>query len=394
MFIPSTPAPTGARIFAPRPWLATLVTMLTIALAAGTTWIGTEGDAHAARLKELVDVEGFRDNPLVGYGLVVGLQGTGDNSSDVATRQSLSRLMNHLGIEVDPTQIKAKNVAAVVVTARLPPFSKPGAKIDVTVSSISSAKSLQGGTLVSTPIKGADMRTYAVAQGSLSLGGFAVGGASGGSTKKNHATVGKIPGGGVLERGAPGAMPTKQVVLLLRDADFTTATRTAKAINRRLGASVASVRDAGTVDVSIRKRWRGHVSSLVATIESVDVTPDAPARVVIDERTGTVVVGAHVTLGEAAIAHGGITVKVTEKSLVSQPSAGLLGGAGGDTAVVPDTDIEVTEEEGRLHVVPEAANVGDVAAALNGLGVKPRDLVSIFQALQKAGALRAEIKFM
>ncbi|MBL4683921.1 MAG: flagellar basal body P-ring protein FlgI [Nannocystaceae bacterium] len=371
-----------------------LASLAAAVLIVGAAGLGTPSEANAARLKELVDVEGFRDNPLVGYGLVVGLQGTGDNSSDVATRQSLSRLMNHLGIEVQPDQIKAKNVAAVIITARLPPFAKPGATINVTVSSMSSAKSLQGGTLIATPLKGADRNTYAVAQGSLSLGGFSVDGASGGSTKKNHATVGKIPGGGVLERAAPGTMPSKRVTLLLRDADFTTATRTAKAINGRLGASVARVRDAGTVDVRITKRWRGHVAALVATLESVDVTPDAPARVVIDERTGTVVVGAHVTLGEAAIAHGGITVKITEKRLVSQPGGGLLGGGSGDTAVVPDTEIEVTEGEGRLHVLPEAANVGDVAAALNALGVKPRDLVSIFQALQIAGALRAEIKFL
>lgn len=365
-----------------------------LALAAGLVSLSSAPTAEAARLKELMDVEGFRDNPLVGYGLVVGLQGTGDNSSDVATRQSLSRLMNHLGVEIDPTQIKAKNVAAVIVTARLPAFAKAGANIDVTVSSMGSAKSLQGGTLIATPLKGADMNTYAVAQGSLSLGGFAVSGASGGSSKKNHATVGKIPGGGVLERGAPGSMPKEKVVLLLRDADFTTATRTAKAINGRLGASVAKVRDAGTVDVKIDKKWENRVASLVATLESVDVTPDAPARIVIDERTGTVVVGAHVTLGEAAIAHGGITVNIKETQQVSQPGAGLLGGNNGDTAVVPNSEIEVTEDEGQLHVLPEAANVGDVAAALNGLGVKPRDMVSIFQALQAAGALRAEIKFM
>lgn len=365
-----------------------------LALAVGLVSLSSAPTAEAARLKELMDVEGFRDNPLVGYGLVVGLQGTGDNSSDVATRQSLSRLMNHLGVDIDPLQIKAKNVAAVIVTARLPAFSKPGANIDVTVSSMGSAKSLQGGTLIATPLKGADMNTYAVAQGSLSLGGFSVQGASGGSSKKNHATVGKIPGGGVLERGAPGKMPKERVVLLLRDADFTTATRTAKAINGRLGARVAKVRDAGTVDVKIDKKWKNRVASLVATLESVDVTPDAPARIVIDERTGTVVVGAHVTLGEAAIAHGGITVNIRETQLVSQPGAGLLGGNNGDTAVVPDSEIEVTEAEGQLHVLPEAANVGDVAAALNGLGVKPRDMVSIFQALQAAGALRAEIKFM
>lgn len=367
-------------------WILPLLLMCVALLEAPTV--------HAARLKELADVEGFRSNPLVGYGLVVGLQGTGDDSSSLATKGSLSRLMNHLGVDIDPRQIKAKNVAAVLVTADLPPFAKPGAKIDVTVSSIGTAKSLQGGTLIATPLKGADMKTYALSQGSLSLGGFAVEGASGSSSKKNHATVGKIPGGGVLERAAPGKMPSKRVTLLLREADFTTASRTAKALNRALGAKFAVVRDAGTVDIAIPKRFVGRVSSLVATIESVDVTPDVPARVVIDERTGTVVVGAHVTLGEAAVAHGGITVNVQETQLTSQPAAGLLGGGNGSTVVVPDSQVDVQEEEGQLHVLPEAANVSDVAAALNRLGVKPRDLVSIFQALQAAGALQAEIKFL
>ena len=371
-----------------------LTRLATLMFVMGWMWLGGPQTASGARLKELVDVEGFRSNALVGYGLVVGLQGTGDNSSDAATRQSLSRLMNHLGVDVAADQIKAKNVAAVIITADLPPFAKPGARVDVTVSSMSSAKSLQGGTLITAPLKGADMKTYALAQGSLSLGGFAVSGASGGSSKKNHATVGKIPGGGTLERAAPGAMPTQRVVLLLRDADFTTATRTAKAINGSLGRGIAHVRDAGTVEVVISKQWRGWVAALVATLESVQVTPDAPARVVINERTGTVVVGAHVTLSEAAIAHGGITVNITEQQAVSQPQAGLLAGSAGDTVVVPQTDIQVDEADGQLHLVPEAANVGDVAAVLNSLGVKPRDLAAIFQALQVAGALRAEIKFM
>ncbi|MCR9162737.1 MAG: flagellar basal body P-ring protein FlgI [Nannocystaceae bacterium] len=371
----------------------TLHSLLT-ALALTAASLGYTEPASASRLKELADVEGFRENPLVGYGIVVGLQGTGDNSSDAATRQSLARLMNHLGVQVEPDQIKAKNVAAVIVTGQLPAFSKPGAKIDVTVSSLGSAKSLQGGTLISTPLKGADKKTYAVAQGSLSLGGFAVSGKSGSGTTKNHPTVGKIPSGGVLERAAPGTMPKGKVVLLLREADFTTATRTAKAINARMGSKMAAVRDAGTVEVKITPTWNKRVSSLVATIESVEVVPDTPARIVVDERTGTVVVGAHVTISEVAIAHGGITVRVSERRNVSQPNAGILGGGKGKTKTTPETEVEVEEGEGELHLIEDAANVGDVAAALNSLGVKPRDLAAIFQALQAAGALRAEIKFL
>jgi flagellar P-ring protein precursor FlgI len=276
----------------------------------------------------------------------------------------------------------------------LPAFSKPGAKIDVTVSSMGSAKSLAGGTLIATPLKGGDSKTYAVAQGSLSLGGFAVSGKSGSGTTKNHPTVGKIPSGGVLERAAPGTMPKGKVVLLLREADFTTATRTAKAINARMGVKLATVRDAGTVEVKITPTWDKRVSSLVATLESVEVNPDTPARIVIDERTGTVVVGSHVTISEVAIAHGGITVRVKERQVVSQPDAGVLGGGNGETEVVPETEVEVEEGEGQLHLIEDAANVGDVASALNSLGVKPRDLAAIFQALQAAGALRAEIKFL
>ena len=374
--------------------MRTRLQSLLSALAVAVACVGVPQPAGASRLKELADVEGFRENPLVGYGIVVGLQGTGDKSSDPATQQSLSRLMNHLGVQVEPAQIKAKNVAAVIVTGSLPAFSKPGAKIDVTVSSIGSAKSLQGGTLITTPMKGADAKTYAVAQGSLSLGGFAVSGKSGGGTTKNHPTVGKIPSGGVLERPAPGTMPTKKIVMLLREADFTTATRTAKAINARMGSKLATVRDAGTVEVKITPIWTERVSSLVATIESVEVVPDTPARIVINERTGTVVVGSHVTISEVAIAHGGITVRVKETQQVSQPDAGVLGGGRGKTKVVPDTEVEVEEGEGELHLIEGAANVGDVASALNSLGVKPRDLAAIFQALQAAGALRAEIKFL
>jgi flagellar P-ring protein precursor FlgI len=346
------------------------------------------GTAQAARLKELADIEGFRDNALVGYGLVVGLQGTGDDSTSAITRRSLAALMKHLGVQVDPIEVKAKNVATVIVTAKLPPFAHSGTDIDVTVSSMGTAKSLQGGTLIATPLKGADLETYAIAQGSLSLGGFAFEGASGSSTKKNHVTAGNIPGGATIERDSPGEMPRKAVVLHLRTPDFTTATRIATAIDAVLGAGSADVADPATVAVAVSGAWKGRVPALIAALEPIEVEPDVVAKVVIDERTGTIVVGANVTLGPAAIAHGGLIVKVTETPAASQPNPLSKG----KTVVVPATDIKVDEEAGRLEMVQGGSTVADVAAALNALGVKPRDLPPIFRALKAAGALRAEIE--
>ncbi len=366
--------------------------MRRLAIVLALLAASTSSVARADRLKDLVDVEGFRDNPLVGYGLVVGLQGTGDDASSAPTRKLLAQLIKHLGVQIDPADLKAKNVAAVVVTATLPPFARPGAALDVTVSSIGTAKSLQGGVLVVTPLKGADLGVYGLAQGSLSLGGFAVDSASGSSTKKNHATVARIPNGARVEREAPTMMPKGDVVLVLRTPDFTTASRIAEAVDAKLGPGTATVRDPGAVVVHIGKDWTGKTVGLVAQLESIETTPDVGARVVIDERTGTVVVGAGVTLGAAAIAHGGLTVKVSESTAVSQPNGGVLGGNGtGQTVATPSSDIQTYEDEGKLNLIAGAATVGDVAAALNAIGVKPRDLVAIFQALKAAGALHAEI---
>jgi flagellar P-ring protein FlgI len=347
------------------------------------------GAAQAARLKELVEVEGFRGNDLVGFGVVVGLAGTGDDATSVPTRRALAAMMKRLGITVDPADVKAKNVAVVTVTAKLPPFARPGMKLDVTVSSVGSAKSLQGGTLVVTPLKGADLQTYALAQGPLSLGGFAAGGATGSASVKNHNTVGLVPGGGTVEREAPGAVPQREIVLLLRQPDFTTASRIAAAVDKSLGEGSAKVRDPAAITVTVGKDWKGRAVELVAALEALEATPDAPARVVIDERTGTVVVGAGVTIGPAAIAHGDLTVNVAETPVAVQPAPLSKGGK---TTVVPQTQVEVNEAKGDLHVIAGAATVSDVAAALNALGVKPRDLVPIFQALRAAGALNAEIE--
>ncbi len=347
--------------------------------------------AEASRLKDLVEIEGFRSNKLVGYGLVVGLSGTGDSGSSVLVKQSMSNLLKHLGTRVSAKDIKAKNVAVVLVTASLPPFARPGMKMDVLVASSGEAKSLQGGVLISTPLKGPDRKTYAIAQGSLSSGGFAVEGLSGSSSIKNHPTAGRIPDGAMVEVAAPTRFRSDKVTLLLKNPDFTTASRIAKAIDAALSSEVAIVRDPGSVTVKIHPEWRSRAVHFIATLESIHATADVPARVIVDERTGTVVVGAGVTLSSVAVAHGALTVTISEGTKISQP--GVL--SGGETATAAkDSRLNITEEKGDLRVIPVATTVGDVAAALNALGAKPRDLVSIFQALKAAGALQAEIQIL
>jgi flagellar P-ring protein precursor FlgI len=353
---------------------------------------GASAPAFAERIKELCDIEGVRPNSLVGMGLVVGLNGSGDDATSPVTRRALAGLMKKLDITVDATQlkqIKAKNVAIVTVTATMPAFARAGSALDVLVSSVGTARSLSGGTLLMTPLKGPDLLTYALAQGPVSLGGFAAEGKTGTSVVKNHPTVGRIPGGGRLEKSAPSVLADSgELVLLLHQIDFTTATRIYKAINDSMGEGTAKLRDPGAVSIQIPKEWQGYVVEMMSIIEAVEVVPDAVARVVIDERTGTIVVGTGVKLGPAVIAHGSLTVRVREEQEASQPS---VLAKKGETVVVPKSDIEASEEDGRLVFVAGAASAGDVANALNALGVKPRDLVIIFQALAQAGALRAEI---
>jgi flagellar P-ring protein FlgI len=350
------------------------------------------GPASASRLKDLVEIEGHRANPMTGFGIVVGLNGTGDDARSPVVRRSLAKMLKRLGVTIDAGEIKAKNVAAVVVTAELPAFARSGTRIDVLVSSMGAAKSLEGGTLLATPLKGANMETYAIAQGPVGTGGFAVQGASGSETRKNHVTVARMPGGGIIERDAPGLAPRGRVVLQLKQPDFTTASRIAAAIDGALGAGAARVRDPGAVTVLITEKWRQKPVELVATLEALEATPDAPARVVVDERTGTVVVGANVSLGPAAIATGGLEVQIDESQDVSQPNT--VASEVGKTVVSPKSKIQVKEAEGNLHLVAGAATVADVAAALNTLGVKPRDLLAILQALKVAGALTADIQLL
>jgi len=345
--------------------------------------------AETVRIKDITQVEGVRGNQLVGYGLVVGLSGTGDSRSSLFTNQSLSNMLSKLGITVDSQQVRSKNVAAVIVTAELPPFVSEGERIDVTVSSLGDAKSLQGGILLLTPLKGVDGKVYAVAQGPLSVGGFAAGG-GGNQVQQNHPTVGKIPNGAIVERSVSTSFVNSlkgTFSLLLQNPDFVTATRIARVINQELGGQRARVIDANRVEVSIPESFSDRVPQLLAMIGELPVEPDVPARVVVNERTGTVVIGGNVRILPVALAHGNLTVSIQTQYEVSQPPPF----PGGETQVVPQQEVQAAQEEGRLFRVESGNTIDDLINSLNALGVTPRDLVAILQALKKAGALQGEL---
>jgi len=367
---------------------------------------------HAARIKELTEIKGVRKNQLVGYGLVVGLNGTGDGKDAQFTFQSLASLLERMGVTVDPKNVeKIENVAAVMVTADLPPFAKSGSRIDVTVSSIGDAESLTGGTLLVTPLKGADGNVYVVAQGPVSTGGFSVSGDAAKVTK-NFPTVGRIVGGGTIENEIPmDFLEKRSLSLSLVTPDFTNAFRIAKSINGALKGRVAKAVDSGTVKIEIPKEYQGHTVEMVAMIEQLDVDPDKSSKVVINERTGTVVIGENVRISTVAIAHGNLSIEIKENQDVSQPlpfaPAALPGSSpttsedgrtitapGGSTVVTSDTNISVEEEKSKLFLVRRSVTIADVVRGLNALGVSPRDLMTIFQALRAAGALEAELEVM
>lgn len=346
--------------------------------------------ARADRIKDLASVSGVRDNHLTGIGIVVGLDGSGDDARSPIVKSALTKALKRLGLTIDPKDLKAKNVAAVMLTAELPAFAKPGMALDVTVSSTGNAKSIAGGTLIAAALKGPDQQTWAIAQGSLSVGAFVAEGASGSSAKRNHPTVGRLVGGAIVEAAAPTVMPAKEIVLLLGKPDFTTATRMRDAIDAVIGTGRSKIVDAATVAVPVAAGERDKVAQLIAQLEAIDVDPDVRAKVVVDERTGTVVVGEAVTLRPAAITFGSLTIEIVETSDVSQPAA--LGN--GSTAVTPRTTVTATENNAPLRALPKATSVGEVAAALASLGAKPRDLVSILRALAASGALRAELEVL
>ena len=347
------------------------------------SWLG------AVRIKDLANINGVRDNQLVGYGLVVGLDGTGDGKKSRFTIQSFVSMLEKMGVTVKASDIAVSNVAAVMVTAELPPFAKTGRRIDVLVNSIGDAKNLQGGTLLMTPLKAANGQVYAVAQGPVNTGGFAAEGQAG-SVQKNFPTVGRVIDGALVEREVNFDLNSQRsLTLSLRQPDFTTVTRMTEAINGLFYDRVAAAQDAGTVEVKVPMAYLGNIVGLVAMIEKLEVQPDITARVIINERTGTVVMGENVRISTIAIAHGNLSIVIKESPQVSQP---LPFSEGGETVVTPETDLSVVEGENQLVVMPSGTSIGEVVNALNALGVSPRDLIAIFQAIKAAGALQAELE--
>ena len=378
-----------------------IVINLLLALAIAMPAIAQVGDSSpitlnysgGSRIKDLIDVEGARDNQLNGYGLVVGLAGTGDSKID-STLQTIANALKNYGVNVPMDDIKSGNVAAVMVTAEIPPFVKPGSRIDVTISSIGDSKTLQGGVLLQVPLQGADKTVYAVAQGAIAVGGFLGGqvGPGGATVQKNHPTVATIPNGAIVEREIPMQIVTNgSLNLLLRDADFTSAARMAEAVNR-VFPNTAVARDSKTVNVLLPPEYSNYEVNFLATIGSIEIEPDTTARVVINERTGVIVATSNVRVSKVAISHGSLTISVASTLTASQPDAApLIGNAAGQTVVLPSTTTDVNEQKGSFKMVEEQPKIEQVAAALNALGVSTRDMMSIFQTMKRAGALQAEL---
>jgi flagellar P-ring protein precursor FlgI len=343
--------------------------------------------ASAARVKDLARVQGVRDNELYGYGLVVGLSGSGDSERVLFTQQSVAGMLGRLGIRVDADDVRARNVAAVMVTARLPAFSRPGARLDVQVASLGNARSLAGGVLLITPLTAADGQVYAVAQGALQVGGYEAGGGAS-SLRKNTPTSGRIPAGGTVERGVAPALGQGPLVLGLHVPDFTTASRLAAKVNEALGAGAARALDPAAVEITPPAGTEADLVGLVARVEALEVEADRIAKVVVSERTGTVVAGERVRIRPAMVSHGGLHVSVTSQPVISQPGPFSQG-----RTVVERVDTPLASEESRAAVaLPATSTVEDLAKALGILGASPRDLVSVLQALKAAGALEAELE--
>ncbi|MGD9949504.1 MAG: flagellar basal body P-ring protein FlgI [Desulfobulbus sp.] len=347
--------------------------------------------ALATRIKDLADIEGVRENQLMGYGLVIGLNGTGDDiKKSVFTKQAMVNMIKRMGMALTDDvfkQMKTKNVAAVMVTSQLPPFARPGSAIDVLISSIGDASSLSGGTLLMTPLKGPDGKTYAVAQGPLAVGGIAFGGKSA-KVQKNFPTSGRITGGALVERAVNYAMPTSGDFLYqLRETDFTTASRMVEAINAHFGRGTARPLDSRSIKIQRPSNFQGNSVTFIADLESIEVEPDQPAKIVVNERTGTIVMGQDVRISTVAVSHGNLNLIVTDSMQVSQPNPL----AAGNTVATTTTTAQATEDAGNLVVMPMGANIGDIARALNAIGATPRDLIAIFQAIKVAGALHGEL---
>lgn len=367
---------------ASRSWLGRAIAMMAVGCLSVSI-------AEAARVKDLTLVEGGRDNQIVGYGIVVGLAGDGDSNA-ATTLRSVANILSRYGLTVSATDVKAKNAAAVMVTADIGAFLKPGARLDVNVASMGDAKSLQGGVLLQTPLIGGDGRVYAVAQGPIAVGGFlgGAGGPGGATVQKNHPTVGVISNGGIVEREiAATFVQNNQLRLLLHNPDFTSAARMAEAINGKWPESAAAI-DAATVSVQLPQAFQGQDVAFIADLGTIDVNPDTYARVVINERTGTIVATSTVRLSQVAIALGSLTITVSSNLGVSQPNAF---NNTGETVVVPGTETNVNETRGGFAVINEPPTIERLASALNALGVSTREMMAIFQSLKRSGALQAEL---
>ena len=345
------------------------------------------------RVKDVANVQGVRDNFLFGYGLVIGLQGSGDKQQFGFTRQLAKNVFEKLGVIISPADFISKNIAAVLVTTNIRPFAKPGDRLDILVSSIGDAQSLEGGVLVHTAMQGIDNEIYAIAQGPLSIGGFNVSGKAA-STRKNIATTANIPRGALVEKEIPVHLfHENSISLSLLDTDFTTATRLMEVVNAIYPASAHAV-SAAEVEIKPPREFRTmeKVTQFISKIEELPITPDTVARVVINERTGTIVAGENVRISTVAVAHGNLTITISEKTEASQP--GSFAPESASTKELDRTTIDVEEEDAKLHIIPDGVSISEIARALNVLGVSPRDLMAIFQAIQKAGALHAELIIM
>ncbi len=347
---------------------------------------------RAARLKDLASIEGVRDNHLVGYGLVVGLAGRGDSQQTIFSAQSLTNLLERMGVTVSPTAIQVRNTAAVMVTAMLPPFARPGMKVDVLVSAIGDARTLQGGTLIVSPLRSLDGQVYATAQGSVVTGGFVAGGGAA-SKVVNHPTAGRIPEGAIVERPAPSVVPGESMRWMLNHADFTTAERIAEQINQQAAqrgeGSIAIAESSGTVLVKVPAAYHGRSSEFIAQTEGIKIDADVAARVVVNERTGTIVIGGDVTISPVSILHGSLSVEIQTHFLVSQPAPFSQGAS---TTVVPETSVNASEQKAKSVQLQKGATVEQLAQALLAIGATPRDIIAILQNLRASGALDAELE--
>jgi len=375
-----------------RPSVLSAASALALLAALGLSVASVPARAEPVRIKNLGRLAGVRENALVGYGLVTGLAGTGDSARNQATRQSLASMLSHFDLTIDPGDVQSRNVAAVMVTASLPAFARAGDKIDITVNSIGDARSLAGGTLVLAPLKAPDGRVYALAQGEVSVGGYRYD-ANGNQVQKNHPTVGVVAGGASVEvamadEGTPP--PAARLTFVLREPDYTTAGRVAAAINERMGSTLAQVRDAGGIDIAVPAAYATNVAPFIVTLETLSVEPDRQARVVVNERTGTVVAGSDVRIDHVVVSQGDLKVTVTSETSVSQPLIVGRAGSGVRTEAVTNSQLGV-DDKGAAFVDASHNTVGDLVQALARLHVASRDVISILQAVKAAGALRAEL---